>query len=393
MNNYSRFIAFLVLAVLVFSCNSHKPLTVKHVRQLEVGHQMQGFYYALPRTVVSIDITVIKTDEIPGPFAQFAGKYLGIDNVITRKSTRYQIAEVEVNTFAEPDPAEFYFVEYNPKNQSKNPFSISLSESGMITSVNRPVSDPDFYENMVSKTGFGYYGSEATFNHFIEMNLQEKIDTIVERVRMDTITIERQTLRRSWVEKSSEVRAKEVADYILRLRNKKFDIISGFAEINYSRDALKFMHDKMEEQETAYLELFTGISAQSKIKYRFTIIPSKEIADREQVLFHFSETEGVLTESRSGSEPIYAEIKRHNTTRQLGVFLPGTSPSRNQDHGFYYRIPEYGQVSIRRRNSMIAEARLLISQFGLISNLPAENLKIEFYPATGALKIVEKIER
>jgi hypothetical protein len=393
MSNFNRFIIFLFLAVVVFSCNSYTPVTVKHVRQLEVGHQMQGFYYALPRTVVSIDITVTKTEEIPGPFAQFAGKYLGIDNVITRKSTLYHISEVEVNTFAEPDPAEFYFVEYDSKQHAKNPFSISLSESGMITSVNTPVSDPDFYENMVSKTGFGYYGSEATFNHFIEMNLQEKIDTIVERVRMDTITIERQTLRRSWVEKSSEVRAKEVADYILRLRNKKFDLISGFAEIPYSREALKYMHDKMEEQETAYLELFTGINAQSKIKYRFTVIPSKETADREQILFHFSENEGVLTESRSGTEPIHAEIKRHNTTRQLGVFLPGTSPSRNLERGFYFRIPEYGQVNIKRRNSVIAEARLLISQFGLISNLPAQDFKIEFYPATGALKTVEKIEK
>jgi hypothetical protein len=392
MSKSFKTIILTMMAIILAACNTYTPLNVKHVRNLEVGHNSQGFFYALPRTVVSIDITVVKTEEIPGPFAQYAGKYLGIDNVITGKSTGYRIAEVEVNSFAEPDPSEFYFVEYNARNHAKNPISLTLSESGMITSINTPVSDPNFYENMVSKTGFGYYGSEATFNHFIEMNLQERIDTIVERVRMDTITIERQTLRRSWVEKSSEVRAKEVADYILRLRNKKFDMITGFAEITYSRDAIKYMHDMMEEQENAYLELFTGIATESKIKYRFTVIPSKETA-REQTLFHFSETEGVLLESKQGTEPVYAEIARHNTTRQMGVFLPAATQAKNTSHGFYFRIPEYGQVNIKRRTNVIAESRLLISQFGVITNLPADDFMIEFYPATGAIKTVEKIER
>ncbi len=393
MTVVNKFVIVLILYLVLSSCSSYKPINVRHVRNLEVGHNMQGFYYALPQSVVSLDFTIIKTEEKPGPFGKFAGKYLGLDNIIMENSTQYHIADVTISSYAEPDPAEFYFIEYNARDHRDNPFFISFSESGLITSVNTKHTNYEHYENMQNKLGYGFFGSEATFNQFIGTNLQEKIDTIVERVRMDTVTIERQTLRRSWVEKSSEVRAKEVADYILKIREKKFDIISGFAEITYSKEALQYMHDKLDEQENALLELFTGLTSQSKINYRMSVLPQKDLVGQKQVVFYFSESEGLSMERKTGTEPIEVEITRHNSTRQLGVFLPATSADRasNNGDGFYYRIPEYGHVKVKQRGNTIAQARMLINQFGVITKLPAEDLEMQFYPNTGSLRSVGKI--
>jgi hypothetical protein len=59
--------------------------------------------------------------------------------------------------------------------------------------------------------------------------------------------------------------------------------------------------------------------------------------------------------------------------------------------GIYYRIPEYGIIRITRDDVPLADARLLISQFGTITSLPPEDFSIEFSPETGAIRSVEKI--
>lgn len=370
------------------ACKTQAPLKVMHVKHLEAGHNKDGFFYALPRTVISVDVKVLKTEHIPGPFAAFAGKYLGLDNVISQRAVNYSIADIAINAFAEPDPDEFYFIAFNSSKQQNSPLLLSLSESGLITGFNTRFDPKEYLKGLPEEREYGFFGSESTFNYFIESNIQERIDTITERVRLDTITVERQTLRRSWVEKPSDVRAKEVADYILKLRQKKFDLISGFAEIPYSKESLKFMHDEMDKLENDYLLLFTGMSKQSYIHYRYTYVPDKAKAEEPHLLFRFSDQEGVLPRSRNDASAVTLEIERNLTTRQLAVFAKQNTNPRVDNHGLYYRIPEHATVIIKSRGTIKADARLLISQFGIITHLPGLNLEAEFFPNTGSIKSV-----
>jgi hypothetical protein len=390
----NRFRIFLVTAVLIFmgvSCKTQQPIRVQHVRNLETGHSLQGFYYALPRTVLIVDVTVVKTTETPGPFAPYAGRFLGLENVITTPSTIYEIREVNINSYAEPDPAEFYFVELDLNKNHKNPLSLYMSEGGLISAVNAPFDQQEFLLSTSLERKYGVFGSEATFNHFVESNLHEKVDTIIQQIQVDTMTVERRTLRRRLVEKSSEIRAKEVADYILKIRDKKFDLISGFAEIPYSKETLQYMNDQLTKQENNYLELFTGMTTQSKIRYRYYFIPDKNTATVPYTLFHFSETNGIVQGEEPGSQAVNILASRTNTTRQLGVFVMNPDP-RKTATGFYYRIPEHGNITVSKGGNPIADARLLINQFGVITSLPPTDLKIEFYPNTGFIKSVEKIK-
>ncbi len=357
-------VSIFLFAVLLFSqCSSHHPITVKHVTHLEAGHSQQGFYYALPRTVVSVDIAVLKTEQIPGPFSRYAGTFLGLDEVITSPSTKYSIYEVSVNSYAEPDPGEFYFIGIDPKKNRKNPFAISLTETGLITGINITSETNDYMRTRPGQSKRGDFGSEATFNHFIETNLQERIDTIVEHIRKDTVTVERRTLRRTWVEKTSEVRAREVADYILNIRNKRFDLVSGFAEITYSKEAIQYMNEQLLQKENDYLELFTGITAQSTTRYRFYYIPKKNEAGDPQLLFHFDEDSGIISEPNAVSEKVELTVSRDYSTRQMGVFTMNPAGRKAPERGIFYRIPEHGIISIASDNTTVAEARLLINQF------------------------------
>jgi len=391
MNRLKIFIIIAVILLLGVSCKTQQPIRVQHIRNLETGHSLQGFYYALPRTVLIIDVTVIKTTENPGPFASYAGKFLGIEDVITEPSSIYEIREININSFAEPDPSEFYFAELDLNKNYKNPLSLNMSEGGLILAVNAPFDQQELLQGTPLEREYGIFRSEATFNHFVKSNLHEKVDTIIQHIQVDTMTIERRTLRRRLVEKSSEIRAKEVADYILKIRDKKFDLISGFAEITYSKETLQYMNDQLTRQENDYLELFTGLTTQSKIKYRYYFIPDKNTASVPYTLFHFSELNGVVQEEEPGSQAVNILATRSNTTRQLGVFV--MNPDRKKtETGFYYRIPEHGNITVSKGASSIADARMFVSQFGIITSLPPVDLQIEFYPDTGYIKSVKKIK-
>ncbi len=390
MINFRVAILFLFSVFLFFQCSTQHPITVKPVTHLEAGHSKQGYYYTLPRTVVSVEVTLLKTEKIPGPFARYAETLLGLENVIMRPSEKYSIYDISVNSYAEPDPGAFYFIEIDPKKNQKNPLAISLTETGLITGINLSKEPEDNLRSRPGERQQEDYDTQATFNHFIETNLQEKIDTIVERVRMDTVTIEKETLRRTWVEKTSEVRAQEVADYILDIRNKRFDIINGFAEITYSKEALQYMNEELQKMENDYLELFTGITSQSTMRYRFYYIPEKNEAGNPRELFHFDEGLGLISEPTATSQTIEMTVSRDYATRQMGVFTLDPAGKKPTEQGIFYRIPEHGIVTISNNTSILADARLIVNQFGIITSLPPEDLKVEFDPMTGSLKSVDR---
>jgi hypothetical protein len=387
-----RFLAALLLLMGSFSCKTTKPVIVSHVSQLEAGHTRQGFFYSLPRNVVTIDIAVIRTEEVPGPFAQYASKYLGLDNVIESNRVHFSIRDISVNTYAEADPEHFYFVDWKPGTKN-TPFSIFMNETGTISAINTQSETRENRRAQIQSNVPGYFGSAATFNQFIEGNLQERIDTILERIRVDTTTVERRTLRRIWVEKTSEVRAREISEYILKLRNKRFEIISGFAEVPYSKETLQYMNEQIQKLENDHLELFTGISNQSVIRYRYTITPDKNNAGQPVTLFYFDRNRGITDQASRNAEPMNIRITRDFTTRQMEVFTPEVNQRTQSSTGFFYRIPEHAQILLSLGNKSMAEARLMISQFGVVTHIPAQDFMIEFYPGSGTIKSVERIDK
>ncbi len=386
MQKYTK-ITLWVLILTLFSCSSHQPLVSRHIDKLDSNMPGTLAYYYLPRTVFTIDMEIVETTHTPGPYAEFAETYLGLDQVIISPSQSYEIAGITIRHFAEPDPEHIYFVLYPPEYQE--PFLMSLSESGLIAGVNRLPGHPLDTDEGDDSMYFGIFGSDKTFNYFLDTALKERIDTITEQLRLDTITVQRQTLRRSWVEKSRELRAQEVADYILEIREKRFDLISGFQEINYSKEALEYMVTQMNQMESDYLDLFTGITGTRHMRYRYVVRPGREDISRAKVLAHFSPDAGILTQDGGAGQPVRVLFERSKATDRLHTRI-GTQqdPRQKASGGFHYRIPEYADVLLLLGDDKKAEARALVSQFGIVGQVPARELEIEFYPASGSIRSV-----
>ncbi len=377
----------LVLIFTLVSCVSRYDVV-----KVEDGTEIpdaRGVYYSLPRNVVTIDITVIKTKRIAGPYAKYASKYLGIKNALQTNSVNYEMTDVKINTYAEPDPDQFYFVNLEKYKPSKaRSMLLSLSEAGMIQDVNDN-SDAMVQQEKkeeLAKTKIDY---SETFKYFADANLKERVDTIIEKVNIDTITIEKRILRRRMVEKTLEEKAKEAADFIMKVKERRFDIITGDQEVAYSKATISLMNEELEKLEKEYMMLFTGITEKETFQYRYTYIPEPQIYNASIPLFKFSKAAGVVDESFHGGKMVYIHVKRAKNTMTLGNFIKDNKDDDSKTTGFYYRIPEYAKFSIIKGAEQIAEASFLISQFGVVASLPAEDVKLQFYPNTGGLRKVE----
>jgi hypothetical protein len=90
-----------------------------------------GIVFTLPKTVLKVDVHVKKKQFFKGPFAEFAGKYLGLKNVIANDQAIYSIEEVKLSSFTEADSSQLYYLSYITKG-----VSLKFTENGNVKSVN-----------------------------------------------------------------------------------------------------------------------------------------------------------------------------------------------------------------------------------------------------------------
>ncbi|MFZ4800232.1 MAG: DUF4831 family protein, partial [Bacteroidia bacterium] len=131
LNSKNILYTLIIATVLLFSCKSNYQ--VIHVTKDAIPNNKSGFYYALPKTYIKVDFIINQQENIKGPYCDYAQKYFGLNNVITQNTTEYEIKNINIETFSEPDSSQYYFIE---TNDSK--LGIKLTDLGLIESVNSP---------------------------------------------------------------------------------------------------------------------------------------------------------------------------------------------------------------------------------------------------------------
>ncbi len=351
-----------------------------------------GIFYALPQTWIKVDIVVNKTEYLAGPYAEFAGKYLDLEDVSTNDYNEFVISDVKLSTVAKPDPDNFYFVEVDDKILKENKaVLISLSESGLPSGINGSLSEAATKE--LSK---GMIGEESAyqdlFQYFAETNLYEKSDTIIRKVLVDTISVVKMYLEKRWVEKSSEQKAVEAANKISKIRENRYNLITGYQEIPYEAGAISYMHQELKNLENEYMSLFTGITIEKTISYSFTVLPEPDDSSGEMPVCIFSERSGVKDLNAAGGQRVYVRFETNETNQNLISAIKAREQMATENHGFYYRIPATSLVTLEVNDDIVLRANLQIAQFGTVSYLPSSITAVQFYPETGGIKnlILEK---
>jgi len=375
----------LFLILLFTACSSYNVIPI--TKNADVP-QTAGLYYSLPRSVLTFDITVTRIDKIAGPYAKYASKYLGIKDPVLKNQTSYELTDISINTYAEPDPEHYYFVDLkNYKSSKAKSMMIALSESGLIQDLNDN-SDKKIEQDNKKYQNRKKIDYSETFKYFADANLVERIDTIIEKISMDTVTVERRTLKRSMVEKSMEQKAKEAADFIMKIKEQRLDIITGAQEVAYSEATVKYMSEELDRIEKEYMMMFVGITETEVTHFRYYYLPQSDLYTASIPLFKFSRAKGIVDQEDAEGEMVYVHIDRARNTKNLEEFVANNS-DQDANHGFYYRIPEYAKFTIKQGTKLKAEASFLIAQFGVVTSLPAKYSKVQFYPNSGAIRKVE----
>ncbi|MDP1622149.1 MAG: DUF4831 family protein [Bacteroidales bacterium] len=379
----------LALVVSVFG-----QINVLRVDNNSAPQTKDGIFYSLPRTVVNINVKIDQIENYKGPYADFALRFLGLKNVILTNSIDYKISDITITTYPEPDPDQYYFVELGDKvSKGEKSGMLSLSNSGIILGT--------LLESMETNKNFSHVAEafespEDTdkdafgelFKYSADMSVFEKVDTIIRKINIDTMTVERQYYKRTMVEKSVEQKAKEAADFISKIKENRFNLLSGIQEVNYNKETLEYMDDRLNRMEKEYLKLFTGISVSKSLVFSYKYIPVPNQINTEIPIFKFQKSKGVIGLDDQGGKVVTIKVQRVGNTNTVENYLrKAVKDSKVQ--GFSYRIPELARVSLKVDANIQKETQCLISQLGVVTNLPANKWKVIFHEETGGIKGLE----
>jgi len=377
---------FAFALVFLFSCKSNYQ--VIHVTKNAIPNNKSGFYYALPKTYIKVDFIINQQENIKGPYSEYAQKYFGLNNVIAENSTEYVIKDVKIETFSEPDSLQYYFIE---TNDSK--LGIKLTDLGLIESVNSPTISSVRNKNLITYDSI----SENTNNDYPELfkmyanlSLYEKTDTIYKPVMLFNSFFWKKNFKTSIIEKPTEQKVKETVDIITKIKDNRFNIITGESDVN-DKKSIEFMYSELQNLENEYMKLFTGITLNHTITYSYIYLPEKDTNSNilKALLCKFSSKEGIVDKTSSKGENIYIQIQNKNLINPINRYNNEKLKIQKGKHGFYYRQPAYTDVSIIQNNNIIKTAKQLIAQLGIVISLPINNSFLQFDKNTGAIRQIQ----
>ncbi len=359
---------------------------VSHVTNNSVATDNEGYFYSLPKTHLKVELIVCKKEIFAGPLAAYAEKYLGLSSVQQSNSAQYEIKQIRISSFSQPDPDQLYFVQVDKRAKESPKLVLAMTESGLIMGVNKrvdnlPETEEEVQINVKSNSQDDY------FKYFAGYNFYKKTDTIVRKISIDTFNIERFKYNVSLIAKNPERKAAEIAQKLEKLRDDRYLLLTGFQEVSYG-ESMSYMDGQLKKMEAEYLSLFTGYTKEDYIYKSFTIAPEKSQAGTNINLFRFSESQGIFDASDSRGSVVYIKLTSDQSTRNINKYLSSVAVPVGEMNGYYYRIPEFAEVEIVQGGKSIHRSIHLISQFGAVAKTPSLNTEIEFHPNTGSLKQV-----
>ena len=315
-----------------------------------------GIFYTLPKTSFIINVEATKVTVKAGPYYRYAERYLGVKDVVTEDAVYYELGRITMFNKGVPDPNQRYKIEFNQKTVAPYAF---LTRDGLLCAINVAYV-PEFIDE--------------------ERRVEHK-----EISSFSTSVYSEELLRAG-----SEPRQAEVASKLIyELRESLKDIITGNADyMPPDGEALKLMINKLEEQEKALVNLFTGIKSRETEYYDVTITPEDEL--EREVLFRFSTKLGILDEDDLGGEPVYMNLTAIERKPELD---PKEADKKAKSKGLVYNVPGRGRAEIFYNNKSLLKKETLVVQFGIRDVLlpvlfedKKQPIKVTFYPETGALK-------
>ncbi len=342
----------IILVGLMGSCTSTKKgTTISSGVGQHVGQS--ALVYGLPQTRLYFDVEMVKTIIKKGPYAEYANRMLGLQNVPMKDSESWQIRSIRINDRQEMDNKQLYtlsFINY-PQNVDK---LLRFTKEGLLM-------DLASSNVLVNSQYSGKSGEEFQFvNAAVRSTTTEKVDTTFRTILTDTAFVKIPVLQRKVMSKTAEEQAREAAQQIFNIRQSRLDMLTGNTDYHPEGAALKLVLQSLDTQEEQLLSLFNGAKIESRIINTYSAVPDKAGATP---LFYFSDRAGAVNKNTAGAKEVWFEVGK--TTAPVSI-----TPSQEAVNTIYYRIPQVTAVSAGVDKNVMVNEQITIYQFGNLVSFP-----------------------
>ena len=351
---------FLIL--LGFACASTNKYTVTNVHDLAL-YPSNSYLYALPSTRLALKIKTVCHHTVPGPYCDYAEQYLGIEGAPRLSFTDWEILDVDLKGLISPDPDYYYTLEYTSTLDIQAQLE-ELREKKWILG-------PDEFQPVIQTYVYSEDNTEPI--HFTDLTVKDLTasgtKTRSEARKNAKIPVDMPVIRQEESGKSVQAKAKDAADFIIKIRKRRFKLLAGQYDVYPEGEALEISVRELNKLEEEYLSLFTGRTYSDTLVKTFYYIPQAGNEIERYIICRFSEETGLLDASSTSGKPVVIDIKDLKSTtalKQIRIPSSGTS----FENRILYRIPEQVSVRIIFGSSTLLEAEIPVYQYGAFVPLP-----------------------
>lgn len=317
-------VILLVLGITAF-VSSYGQVEVRNIdSQMNTnGHAV----YILPKKKLVIAAVAECTIEKPGPFAQYAKRYLAVDNAIMSESRRWSLVRVEVEEQSVDDSTKMFAVigkgelEYAKEKKPKRVAKLIQTTDTTI-----------------------HFGMEC---------------------------LGEEALVSTSIPKMAELAAKQ----IYQIRESRMALLTG--DVNHQPDgkALQIMMDRLDRQEEELVALFVGKTVKFRDMRKFEIDADGDLSN--YVAGRISTVEGLKEADEMIGTPIFVNIEAHK------VVMPSLKKEPKKKG---YRVNVCGTAIVTVACGDVTEkVTVKMPQFGYVKWLGTEIDEVVLNPETGEL--------
>lgn len=349
----------LMLSTLFAATNGHAQIKSNNIPKDAVS-------YSLPRTVIKLSVKAEHESFAAGPYAKYAKKYLGADARIQSGDT-YSIKTIEFSPYIEPDPSINLNIIISTKSAAEN--FLNICDKGLVIySDNNDVKTSQW--NSTANATEDFPSQSAT------SNLSNTTTTLYKSVQtadgIKSVPVEQTQI----VEKSDEKKAEETAALILKMRQKRMDIITGETDVTYDGQAMKAILEEINRLEAEYLTQFMGRSVKDTVNATFYVKPDLSNSKQLYMAFRISDAQGLLPAGNLGGRPIILEI----TSEGEPINYKTPEALANPGKGILlYRKPVTVMMRLLDGQKTLLQSRMPVYQFGEILSFPVDSRKIKIF--------------
>jgi hypothetical protein len=319
---------------------------------------LNGITYSLPKTELNIVITARCTIEKPGPFYQYAERYLATKDIITINNETWAIENIDIQTSAIADPNRTFQVAIDTKGIANN---ITYANDNIIAGVNI-LSDMSDKSDKSENSSFLTPNSSLNFDYSV-LNEDALVATSIPKM------------------------AEMVARQIYHIRESRTALLSADLDQLPDGKALKTMLAQLDTEEKELLAFFVGKTTSYTVTKTYSITPDDDLKD--YVIARISSAEGLIDASNVIGEPIYLNVE--------GTYInaPLTDPKKEKaPKGFYYNVPGKAKITVESHD-FATQTTLPIAQFGYTTYLNDQltnnkTAKIIFNPELGTITKISR---